>query len=104
MSTDTTTTVPQSSEIAQYVRDQILASVKQSRKLTLDAVESYSKAAAKVTESFPTPELPKIAGAPVLPDLKTLTVNSYDFAIALLDSEREFAIKLAAALAPATSA
>lgn len=101
--TTKTPELPELPELAQQVREQLLSTVKQGQHLTLDAVQSFAKAA----EAFPTPKLPKlpeVAGAPTLPDLKAVTVYTYDLAIDLLTAQREFAVQLATAFTPAKSA
>ncbi len=80
--------------------DQLISAVKQGQNATLDA----ARALAKVTSSVPTPDLLKIDGAPELPDFQALTTYSFDLAIQLLTAQRDFAVNLASAFAPAKSA
>lgn len=100
----TTTTFPQLPEVAHQLREQIVSSVKDQQRRTLEAVEVFAKATAKITESFPTPRLPELTGSAVLPDLKTLTTDGYALAAELLTSQSEFALDLINTLTPAHSA
>ena len=83
-------------EIAAQVREQLVSTVKQSQKLTVDAVQAWTKAASVL----PTPELPEIPGVPALPGVEAVTAYTFDLAIELLNAQREFALQLATALTP----
>lgn len=92
----TNVTIP---EAVQKAGDQLISTVKQGQSVTLDA----ARAVAKATSTIPTPNLPKVDGAPELPDLQALTAYSFDLAIELLTAQRDFAVNLATAFAPAKS-
>lgn len=108
MTEENVTTIPQVSEIAHQVRENIVSAVKDQNQRTLDAFESIAQATAKATESFPTP--PAVPGIPTLgdanayADLKALTVDGYGLAQDLLTAQRDFSLQLIAALTPVTSA
>ena len=88
-------------EVVTKAGEQLVSAVKQGQDATLDA----AKAVAKVTASIPAPdftkEFAKIDGAPELPDFGALATSSFDLVIELLTAQRDFAVKLVAAFAPA---
>lgn len=86
--------------LADQVREQFFATVKQGNELALNAVTSWTKAVAAV----PVPELPEIPGALKVSDFTDATKYSFDFAIELLNTQREFALQLVDAMTPAHTA
>jgi hypothetical protein len=84
-------------EIAQQVREQLVSSVKQGQKVTLEAVQAFAKAAAKL----PTPEMPEIPGVAALPSVTDVATYNFDLAVDLLTAQRDFALQLASAFTPA---
>lgn len=101
MATDTI--FPASADVtlfAEQAGSQLLALVKQSNEFALNAVNAWSKAVA----ALPVPEVAEIPGVPALPDYSALTSYSFDLAIDLLNTQREFALQVGAALAPAKAA
>ncbi|HTC70799.1 MAG TPA: hypothetical protein VK662_14610 [Acidothermaceae bacterium] len=94
------TTSTELPEIAAQVREQLVSTVKQGQKLTVDAVQAWSKAAS----ALPVPELPQIPGVASLPGVEAITAYTFDLAIELLNAQREFAIQLAVALTPTKAA
>jgi len=95
-----TTTASELPEIAAQVREQLVSTVKQGQKLTVDAVQAWTKAASVL----PTPELPQIPGVSALPGIEAVTAYTFDLAIELLHAQREFAVQLAVALTPTKAA
>lgn len=98
MATDTFTT--DVTVLADQVRDQFLATVKQSNELALNAVNTWSKA----VSALPIPELPEVPGAPKAADLTTATTYSFDLAIELLNIQRDFALQVVNAMTPTATA
>jgi hypothetical protein len=95
-----TTTSSELPEIAAQVREQLVSTVKQGQKLTVDAVQAWTKAAS----ALPVPELPQFPGVASLRDVEAITAYTFDFAIELLNAQRDFAVQLAVAFTPAKAA
>jgi hypothetical protein len=95
-----TTTSSELPEIAAQVREQLVSTVKQGQKLTVDAVQAWTKAASVL----PVPELPQIPGVPSLPGVEAITAYTFDLAIELLNAQRDFAVQLAVAFTPTKAA
>jgi len=95
-----TTTASELPEIAAQVREQLVSTVKQGQKLTVDAVQAWTKAAS----ALPVPELPQIPGVASLPGVEAITAYTFDLAIELLNAQRDFAVQLAVAFTPAKAA
>jgi hypothetical protein len=91
------TTTP---EIAQKIREQLLATVTQGQKLSVDAAQTWVKA----VSVLPVPDLPTIPGVPTVPALTTATTFVFDVAADLLNAQREYALQLANVLTTAKSA
>lgn len=87
-------------EIAAQVREQLVSSVKQGQKLTVDAVHAWTKAAS----ALPIPELPQFPGLASLPGVEAITAYTFDLAIELLNAQRDFAVQLAVAFTPIKAA
>jgi hypothetical protein len=87
-------------DIAKQVREQFVSTVKQGQQLTIEAVQAWTKA----VSVLPTADLPEVPGMPAAKDVEAVTTYSFDFAADLLAAQREFAMQLTAALAPAKSA
>jgi hypothetical protein len=86
----------QLTELAEKAREQLVSTVKQGQKLTVDAAQAWTKAAA----ALPTPDLPKIPGVNALPSAEAMTTYTFDLAIELLNAQRDFALQLAGTFAP----
>jgi hypothetical protein len=94
MTTSTTTTeIP---EFVQTVREQLLSAVKQGQQVSIDAAQAWVKA----LSALPTPDLPTIPGVPNFPGAKAVSKFSFDVASDLLNSQRDFALKLVDVLVP----
>ncbi len=91
-----TTEVP---AIAQKISEQLLATIKQSQQLSVDATQSWVKA----VSVLPVPELPVVPGVPALPSVEAATLFSFDLAAELLSAQRDYALSLAKVLVPAKS-
>ena len=87
-------------EIAAQVREQLVSTVKQGQKLTVDAVHAWTKAAS----ALPVPEFPQFPGVASLPGVEAITAYTFDLAIELLNAQRDFAVQLAVAFTPAKAA
>jgi hypothetical protein len=103
MATATTTnnkTTSEIPEIAQKIREQLISTVTQSQKLSVDAAQGWVKA----VSVLPVPDLPKIPGVPAVPALETATTFAFDLAADLLKAQREYALQLVNVFAAAKSA
>jgi hypothetical protein len=84
-------------DIAQKIREQLVSSLQQGQKLTVDAAKEWVKAASVIA----IPDLPKIPGLPAAPDLDAATKYTFDVAADLLKAQRDFALKLTNVVIPA---
>jgi hypothetical protein len=102
MATATTNNKPttETPEIAQKIREQLLATVTQGQKLSVDAAQTWVKA----VSVLPVPDLPKIPGIPAVPGVETATTFVFDLAADLLQAQREFALQFVNVFATAKSA
>lgn len=103
MATPGTTKVAPTNDIPEFVqnmREQVLSAVKQGQQVSIDAAQALVKA----VSVLPTPDLLKIPGAPVLPDAKAVSKFGFDVAGDLLNSQRDFVLKLADVLVPEKTA
>jgi hypothetical protein len=91
-STTNSTDIP---DATQKLGEQLVAAVKQSQGLALDAARAYAKAWSSVPSHLS--EIPKVA---VLPDVPTATAYGFDLAAELLAAQKDFAVTLATTLAP----
>lgn len=96
MATTTAKTIPETevSDLAQKIREQLVSTVQQAQKLSVEAAQTWLKAAAVI----PVPDMPSVPG------MEAATTFTFDVASDLLTAQREFALQLAKVLAPATSA
>ena len=94
--TTTTSDIP---DAAQKLGEQLVSAVTQSQSLALDAARAY----AKVWSSVPS-SVSKIPTVAVLPDVTAVTAYSFDLAAELLAAQKDFAVNLAATLAPGKTA
>jgi hypothetical protein len=102
MATTTSKTTPTTevSDLAQKIREQLLSTVQQAQKLSLDAAQTWLKAASVI----PVPDMPTIPGVPAGPGFEAVTTYTFDVAADLLNAQRDFALQLAKVLATAKSA
>ena len=102
MATTTTTTTPvtEVSDLAQKIREQLMSTVQQAQKLSVDAAETWLKAASAI----PAPRLPSIPGVRSVPGIEAVTTYTFDLAADLLTAQRDFALQLAKVLATESSA
>jgi hypothetical protein len=89
--------VAETPDFAAKFHDQLLSTVKQGQKLSIDAAQAWVKA----VSVLPLPDLPKIPGIPALPGLATSTKYGFDVASDLLNAQRDFALQLESTLTPA---
>ena len=104
MATTTTKTTPRTdvpdiSQVAQKLREQLLATVQQGQQLSLDAAQTW----VKTVSVIPVPDLPTMPGLPTVPGVEDATTFTFDLAADLLSSQRDFALQLATMLVPAKS-
>ena len=101
MVTPSTKTTPESATeipaIVQKLREQLMSAVQQSQQMAIDAAQTWAKA----LSVLPAMDLPKIPGLPALPGIETATKYTFDVAAELLNAQRDFALQLTSALAPA---
>jgi len=97
--TATTTKVSPRTEtpdVAQKLREQLLSTVQQSQKMSLDAAQTWVKA----VSVLPVPDMPTIHGIAAVPSLEAMTKFTFDVATDLLNAQRDFALALANVLTP----
>ena len=97
--TNNKTTTTETSNLAQKIREQLLSTIQEGQKLTIDAAQCL----AKVVAVLPVPDLPKIPGVPVVSSLQASSMFAFDVAADLLSAQRDFTLQLANVLAPAKS-
>ena len=102
MATTTTKTTPTTEipELAQKIREQLLATVHQGQQFSIDAAQTWVKA----VSVLPVPDLAAVSGIPTIPAVEAATKYTFDVAADLLKAQREFALQLADVLVPAHSA
>ena len=71
--------------------------VQQSHQMSIDAAQTW----VKVVSVLPVMELPKVPGLPAMPDLEAATTYTFDLAGDLFNAQRDFALQLTSAFAPA---
>jgi hypothetical protein len=86
-------------EAALKIREQMLSTIKQGQKLTIDAAQGW----VKVVSVLPIPDLPKIPGVPATPTIGAAGKFTLDVAADLLNAQRDYVLQLANVLAPAKS-
>jgi hypothetical protein len=92
-----TTSETEMTNIAQKFREQLVSTVQQGQKMSIDAAQTWVKA----VSVLPVPDLPAIPGLPALPGLEAVTKYSFDVAADLLNAQRDFALQLTNVLVPA---
>jgi hypothetical protein len=101
MTTTTKTTKPtEMPELAQKIREQLVSTVLQGQKLSLDAAQTWVAA----VSVLPVPDLPTVPGAAAIPGVQAATTYTFDVASDLLNAQRDFAVQLANLLATVKSA
>ena len=93
-------TVNEMPAFAQKLREQLVSTVQQSHQLSLDAAQTWVRA----VSVLPVMNLPKVPAIPALPGMQTATTYTFDVAADLLNAQRDFALQLTSALAPARKA
>ena len=104
MATETTNAKTSSTqeipELAQKIREQLIATVQQSQQLSIDAAETWVKA----VSVLPIPDLPAMPGVAAMPGFEAATKYTFDVAADLLNAQRDFTLQLAKVLVPEKSA
>jgi len=104
MATDTatakTTSTKEVPELAQKIREQLIATVQQSQQLSIDAAETWVKA----VSVLPIPDLPAMPGVPSMPGIEAATRYTFDLATDLLNAQRDFTLQLVKVLVPEKTA
>lgn len=98
-STKTTSTI-EIPEAAQKIREQMLSTVKQGQRLSIDVAQGWVKA----VSVLPIPDLPKIPGAFATKSIGAASKFTFDVAADLLNAQRDYTVQLVNVLAPAKSA
>ena len=99
-STKNTTTTTEIPDVAKKLREQLVSTVQRSQELSVEAAQTWVKA----VSVLPVPELPKLPGAPVVPDVEAATTYGYDLASELLSAQRDYVVQLTSVLTPEKSA
>jgi len=84
-------------DFAQNAQEQTLKSIRQSQQTVVEAVRTWVTAVEKTVPE--TPALPALPFIDELPSPKEIVKSSFEFAEQLLQSQREFAENLVAAIA-----
>lgn len=102
MVTATTKTTPTTEmpDFAEKIREQLVSTVQQGQKMSVDAVQTWVKA----VSVLPVPDLPAIPGVSAIPGMEAATKFTFDVAADLLNAQRDYALQLAKALVPEKSA
>ena len=87
-------------DIAEKFREQLVATLQQTQKVSVDAAKGWVKAVSVLA----VPDLPTIPGLPATPDLGTATKYVFDVAADLLTAQRDFVLELANVVVPAKAA
>ena len=99
--TNTGSTSPtETADLAQKIHEQLISTVQQGQKLTVDATQTWVKA----VSAFPVHDLPRAPGGPALPSVAAATKYTFDVAADLLSAQRDFTVQLAKVFVPAKSA
>jgi hypothetical protein len=96
---DTNETLIEMTNMAQKFREQLVSTVQQGQKMSVDAAQTWVKA----VSVLPVMDLPKIPGMPGLPGMEAATKYTFDVATDLLNAQRDFAMQLTSVLTPAKS-
>jgi hypothetical protein len=83
-------------DIAEKFRQQLVSSLQQTQKLSVDAAKGWVKAVSVLA----IPDLPTIPGLPATPDVGITTKYVFDVATDLLIAQRNFALEFANVVAP----
>ncbi len=102
MVTATTKTTPTTEmpDFAEKIREQLVSTVQQGQKMSVDAIQTWVKA----VSVLPVPDLPAIPGISAIPGMEAATKFTFDVAADLLNSQRDYALQLAKVLVAAKSA
>ena len=87
---------PETPDVAQKLREQLLSTVQQTQRMSLDAAQTWVKA----VSVLPVPDMPTIHGIAAVPSLEAMTKFTFDIATDLLNAQRDFALQLADVLTP----
>jgi len=83
-------------DIAEKFREQLVSSLQQTQKLSVDAAKGWVKAVSVLA----VPDLSTVPGLPATPDLGTATKYVFDVASDLLTAQRDFALELTNVVVP----
>lgn len=90
MATANTKTTTEMPELAQRVREQLVSTVAQGQRMSVDAARTWVKA----VSVLPLPDPFKTADVPAIPSVEATTTYTFDVAAELLDAQRAFASQL----------
>jgi hypothetical protein len=101
MATATTRTTPTTEipELAQKIREQVVSTIAQGQQFSIDAAQTWVKA----VSALPLPEMPTVPGVPAVPGVEAVTKFSFDVASDLLNTQRDYALRLANVFVPVKS-
>lgn len=98
--TTKTTSTTEMPDLAQKIREQLVSTIQQGQKLSIDAAQSWVNA----VSVLPIPDLPTVPGVPAVPGVEAATKFTFDLAADLLNTQRDFALQLTNVLVPVKSA
>jgi hypothetical protein len=82
---------------SQEVQDQILATIRKSQEVALDALKTWVESVQSVTSKIPSVDIPF---ADRLPKPQDVVASSYKFAEQVLDNQKKFADKVLEVTSP----
>ena len=97
---NTKTTTDTMTDMAQKFREQLVSTVQQGQKMSIDAAQTWVKA----VSVLPAMDLPTIPGIPATPGMEAATQYTFDVATDLLNAQRDFALQMTNVLVPAKTA
>lgn len=98
--TTKTTSTTEMPDFAEKIREQLVSTVQQGQKMSVDAVQTWVKA----VSVLPVPDLPAIPGVSAIPGMEAVTKFTFDVAADLLNAQRDYALQLTKVLVPEKSA
>lgn len=87
------------SAMAEKVREQLLSTVQQGQKMSVDATQNW----VKTVSVLPVMEMPGIPGMAAMPSMEAATRFTFDLASDLLEAQRDYAMKMVSIFAPEKS-
>ena len=91
--------MPTATEFSKVTQEQVLDGIKQGQKAVVDAVGAWAKSIESIVPA--TPSIPGLPLAEGIPTPAQIVAETFAFAEKLIASQRDFALQVLAAAAPA---